>query len=546
LDPLFGPEEQKSSLEAVDRFVAWARENTGLIKEDASWKVLTGTVYSMCRHHDEAIVAFEEGVADPKCENPRSAYNELACIYRKRSEFPRAIETIRKHREFVTQSADYKSNRIYWANYLLEGECHKELEDQDASIACYLECINALQHATKGDQLFEGMALKAIVPLFRYWMESEEYDNILSVLEKMASAPGGIEYWLPKTAWSDGDWDLHFHNKIISAAFHTNRSEEIIKVYRSVLKGSTSRLHQQQLVVLQNIYATMMIFGSSKEEDRESGVAMLEELLHPVDDDVEMVYWAYMAMKRYCRAVLDSLEREPTNRASSEQALQRLEAVVKLDNDLSISERRGGAGPEFPLARLHKLMGNVEAGAKVLKIGDIINEISKNLSDQEQLPGALAILGSCVVVLDEDNDAIGAFRYGLREKSMTCDGCEVALSPKEADIYICRECIDTGFCSACHQKLRAGALDRLICGKSHSTLFMPHLDPDTNTEAETDGVVIDGTLVPVEQWVQSLREKWHVPEPIEGARFQAAVTITRFIVRWRQQRVANGKVASSG
>jgi tetratricopeptide (TPR) repeat protein len=545
LDPLFGPEEQKPSLEAIDRFVAWARENTGLVKEDASWRVLTGTVYSMCRHHDEAIAAFEEAVEDPKCENTRGAYNELAEIYQKRSEFPRAIENIRKHRDLTMQSLDYKSNRMYWAKYLLEGECHKALEDREASIACFLECTNALQYATKGDQLFEGMALKAIVPLFRYWMQSEDYENILSILDKMASAPGGIEYWLPKTAWSEDDWDLHFHNKIISAAFHTRRSEEILKVYRSVLKGSTARLHQHQLLVLQNIYATMMIFGSSKDEVRESGIAMLEELLRPVDDDVEIVYWAYMAMKRYCRAVLDCLGPEPTDLALLEQSLRRLEAVVKLDNDLSISERRGGEGPEFPLARLHTLMGNVEAGAKVLRIGDIINKISKSLSDQEQLPVLLASLASCLVVLDEDDNAIAAYRYALREESMTCDGCEVALPPKEADIYICRECIDTGFCSACHQKLRAGALDRLICGKSHPTLFMPHPDPDTNTEVETDGLVIDGIPVPVEQWVQNLREKWHVPEPVEGARLQAAVTITRFVARC-QRRAANKKTVSPG
>lgn len=106
-----------------------------------------------------------------------------------------------------------------------------------------------------------------------------------------------------------------------------------------------------------------------------------------------------------------------------------------------------------------------------------------------------------------------------------CDGrCNTRWSYAD-DMHCCKYCPDVQFDKACLDKLRAGTLNRHICGADHEFLHVPKWSDEAFGEIGSgnvkvggemvDGVRVGGEVVEIEQWLDRLREEWGVSKPMK-------------------------------
>lgn len=99
----------------------------------------------------------------------------------------------------------------------------------------------------------------------------------------------------------------------------------------------------------------------------------------------------------------------------------------------------------------------------------------------------------------------------------TCDGsCNTEWAYAD-DIYACKDCYNIQFCSVCVDKLRAGTLERQICGRDHTFLHVPKW-ADIAAADEAAGGVSEGyvrvgnEVLAIKDWINGIREKLGFPK----------------------------------
>lgn len=91
------------------------------------------------------------------------------------------------------------------------------------------------------------------------------------------------------------------------------------------------------------------------------------------------------------------------------------------------------------------------------------------------------------------------------------------------DFRCCLICPDVQLCEDCLWKLKAGTLKRFVCNASHEWLHVPKWDDNEHGTAGVgkikvggsieNGVRVGGELVPVEDWLNTIRDEWGIPRP---------------------------------
>ena len=104
----------------------------------------------------------------------------------------------------------------------------------------------------------------------------------------------------------------------------------------------------------------------------------------------------------------------------------------------------------------------------------------------------------------------------------TCDGgCNITMTYADS-IWFCKVCDDFQFHDECLKKLRAGTLNRYACSPDHEWLRVPSWIDEYRATGKgrvriggelQDGKRVGGTIVPVEEWLDMIREKWGIEKP---------------------------------
>ncbi|KAB2569495.1 hypothetical protein DBV05_g11837 [Lasiodiplodia theobromae] len=95
----------------------------------------------------------------------------------------------------------------------------------------------------------------------------------------------------------------------------------------------------------------------------------------------------------------------------------------------------------------------------------------------------------------------------------TCDGnCNKQWAYAD-DIYVCKDCIDVQFCAGCVDKLRAGTLERQICGRDHAFLHVPKWTDIAAADEAAGGVPkgvvrVGDEVLAIKDWINGIRVKW--------------------------------------
>jgi len=103
-----------------------------------------------------------------------------------------------------------------------------------------------------------------------------------------------------------------------------------------------------------------------------------------------------------------------------------------------------------------------------------------------------------------------------------CDGgCGMVWTYAD-DFYICKTCADIEFDFKCLEKLRAGTLKRVACSRDHDFLHLPPFSKEEYQKVgkgnvRVGGTLVDGTrqggeIIPIADWLQSLRDEWDIPK----------------------------------
>jgi tetratricopeptide (TPR) repeat protein len=112
-------------------------------------------------------------------------------------------------------------------------------------------------------------------------------------------------------------------------------------------------------------------------------------------------------------------------------------------------------------------------------------------------------------------------RYGPLKNN--CDGRCGKSWTYANDFYCCQICPDVQLCDECLRKLKAGTVKRFVCSPEHEWLHVPKWDDDKYNEVGIHKILVGGTFergvrvggepIPVEDWLNKIRDDWGIPRP---------------------------------
>lgn len=109
---------------------------------------------------------------------------------------------------------------------------------------------------------------------------------------------------------------------------------------------------------------------------------------------------------------------------------------------------------------------------------------------------------------------------------ITCDGqCNKPLT-WASSLWKCKICDDVDFEDECLVKLKSGTLKRFVCSPDHEWLYVPSWADEYRATGKgrvriggelIDGKRVGGQIVPVGEWLDTIREKWGIEKPGSSA-----------------------------
>ena len=116
-----------------------------------------------------------------------------------------------------------------------------------------------------------------------------------------------------------------------------------------------------------------------------------------------------------------------------------------------------------------------------------------------------------------------------RPLHFNCDGlCGTTLRWSDG-LWFCKICDNVQFDDECFNKLQKGTLSPFVCSRDHEWLYVP---PWTDEYRETgkrqvhmggyfeNGKRVGGAIVPVEEWLDSIRVKWGIEKPLRTPKIE--------------------------
>ncbi|MCJ1334433.1 hypothetical protein MMC10_011143 [Thelotrema lepadinum] len=222
-----------------------------------------------------------------------------------------------------------------------------------------------------------------------------------------------------------------------------------------------------------------------------------------------------------------------------------IEHLGTLSSNLRQLAERARSQPDFVeatrllLANFYKLAGNQDMAQQVLlsSMKSALDILSDDDPENDFLgyfamAQVLLIAGYKVDALSAASISGPEERYKeTLEIDLQCDGCGDCI--KSSDCYWqCCVCVNVGFDRKCIEKLQTGTLRCLLCSPNHEWLYVPSLDEGFKDAGKgyarmggelQDGRRVGGDIVLVEEWVDSIREKWGIKKPEVDAKAEEII-----------------------
>ncbi|KAL8691994.1 MAG: hypothetical protein Q9218_002886 [Villophora microphyllina] len=505
----------------VLRAAKWAEKEAGTTKDSLYYERL-GYTYLGLQEHDCSIAAFVKAKDLPN--SSWTVSNGLAEAYSEASkkdlavkEMDLAIASLRSKGSAVDGTNDLVSN-LYMSAML-----HKDLKHTAESI----------------DQLREAIQLDAYhyesyYQLLRVLIDSNAESEAFSLLNEMDAEPAK-ELKLTRLGamlieFLDSNCDLERFQTIFHMTRHDNLFNVILQTLERIIAFAPINISTSKGIVLRHAYGVALAGYSIQEKHLDSALSQWRKccelgILSQAWEDWDE---AYQAAKRIFVLHLATAK-------SAQSSADDIEVCSTELNDLveRIQMRYPWVGFRLRLllASFHKSIGRQKEAHELL-----LNDMKSGfdlLSDDD--PGndwvGYSMIADILMHTGDDLNALSAWslrgpseRYGASiDFPSTPTPCECDVCDKPVlwgdGIWFCKMCYWVGFHDGCLPKLRSGQINRYICSQDHDWLHVPSWIDEYKATGDgkvhvggeiQDGQRVEGHIVPIEEWLDTVREKWGI------------------------------------
>ena len=114
-----------------------------------------------------------------------------------------------------------------------------------------------------------------------------------------------------------------------------------------------------------------------------------------------------------------------------------------------------------------------------------------------------------------------------------CDGCCGVQWSFADNFWQCKDDVSVQFDSVCYEKLKAGKLDIPVCSKDHDHIYIPPFDEKVWRTTPKDQVLVGGSLMSRQTWLESIRKAWQIDEESMTAKQRSANAAHKIQRTWR-------------
>ena len=475
-----------------------------------------------------------------------SARAGMAAVHVQKGDYKKAIELdkITEHelKQIPTGNSASMNLNLHYVQERM-AKCYEALADEKNSFAYY-------QVAQQNSRGCDECTCKVLTKMHL----KDMYKDSIELLKAMdvEQVPGQNISRFTEFLWKN-PYTGYYFTIIAIAASETNYTDYLIKAYTQAIYAARKALKMIIAIALELCLAK--IYGQYIGE-RKKAVRIWNKIVDTFagsKEQTEMGKTKRVASLHLARYYFDLALNAGIGSNDAEKQIRKLEKLAK-PKIRSVHDSPafiGATGPAVILGLWYRLNGSnenaracfkpsIQEGLYMLSDDDpnnhqqgyshlvhvliaagddknviaIIHSIGHYPDDGKSEPP----LDSLEKVENKKNEIAGQEREGDENRDnddtddkpplFTCDGICYREYSNFDNGYLCRYCFDFGFCKDCMKLLKDDKMHLDICSPQHEWLHIPPRPPMIRNDKSQ--IVIDGRLVDLEEWKNSLRQEWKI------------------------------------
>ena len=521
-------EENLSVSRRIQRAVEWAQEKAGFV-ENSLWHERLGDTYLDYGGWEFARDAFLKAKEFPG--NYWKMSESLAEAYARTNKINLAVEemeTVLTHLR-GTEELPANDKETLIVDLLRSANWQTELQNTDDAAIKMREAIQLDQN------------------------HYQSYYELLRLYIRTGQGPKALELFNELATFKAEDSSLtRLEAMFLDFADKGTSLEGVEYIFHVTGYGDVSQ------IILQNLQNALLIARTSKPAAMNSLLLCRGVALAHYGTDEERFECALEDWKECCRRCSQSEQWEHWDLAltAAKQILNFHFSETKLTGQLpsdfgtrinALHELTEGIRSPYFARQLRYLLGSFYSfhDARDKAHALLLNDMKSGmdiLSDDDPKNDYMGyqIIAEILMHTRDDLNALSAWSlYGPSERydndehelNYSCDGtCNKTLTFADS-MWLCKVCNDVSFDDECFEKLCNGTLERFVCSSDHEWLRIPSWTDECNATGKDhvrvggelqDGKRVGGQIVPIGQWLDTIKEKWSIEKPATSVKDEDA------------------------
>lgn len=390
--------------------------------------------------------------------------------------------------------------------------CYEALKDEKNSLAYY----RIAQQNSRGCDTCTWKVLTKIKDL---------YNDIIELLKAMngEQVPGQTISRLTESL-SINAYTGYYLTIVATAARETSSLDYLINAYSQAIYAEKKSL---KLVVASRLELCLATIYNQYVGEKKKAVRIWNKIIETFagsKEQTELGRTKQAASVHLARYYFDQALNAGVRSNDAEKHIKKLEKLAKpREPSMNDSTAFIVANDSAIILGLWYRLNGLNEDARACFIPSIqegLQMLSDDDPDNDE--GGYFHLLKVLIAAGDDKNAIAVFyligHYADKDRDsdstegeslpFICDGICNRRFPIADNIYICRYCFNVGFCEDCMKLLKNDQIRLNICSPQHEWLYVPPRPPMISCDKSK--IIIDGNLVDIEDWKNSLRQTWRV------------------------------------
>ena len=513
----FSNENTKENLSLEERIrhaAQWSEEECSITKSSL-WFERVGETYLRLGANDLAIEAFNTAKGLPGASLSLSEL--LADAYYQADKTTAALEELQTLLSALQAKQVLTNEEETWQiNIFIKIAKHQ------VEIGRVTEAIEQLQQGRRMDMT----NIKPAYELLRVFLDKEKFSDAFDLISEMQHQPTPNDHnQLESLILDPGKIFINYGNYV--AMFRAGRDLKMFEIISETFRTLTRRdkVHVDCIVQINLLlYLGRMLarYGDSDQRTAQCLDAWRECWKLALDfdsDEWDEAFPAAIHIFNVCysatlanQKVVDSVQPQISEVESLSKNMRSTTTKAWFNRSLASLNRVLGRHDVVKTL----LSGEMRSGFDLLSDDD-------NTNDHEGFSTMALVLTHA----GDDLNAMSAWsligppeRYdGFGQYLGPCDCHTCGTSTASNSYWVCKICPDVFYHDQCLQKLKKGTLDTFICSPDHDWLWIPSIEEDFRETGKgyvriggeiRDGKREGGRILPVKEWLDTIREDWGI------------------------------------